>query len=150
MAGPGAGGAVADGEDIVVARGLQRLAHHQLVDPVGLEAGDVLEHVRRLDAGRPHHELGRNEGAAGEPHAVGHDLLDLGAHVHPHLEAGQQLARRLGQALGQLRQDARRGLDQVDLDVHVGIDAVEAVGDELARRLVQLGRKLGARWRRRR
>ncbi len=27
-------GAIADGEDIVVARGLQRVAHHQPVDPV--------------------------------------------------------------------------------------------------------------------
>src|SRR6266404_5675034 len=29
-------GAIADGEDIVVARGLQRVAHHQPVDPVGV------------------------------------------------------------------------------------------------------------------
>ena len=30
-----------------------------------------------------------------------------------------------------------------DLDVHVRIDAIEPVGDELARGLVQLGRQLG-------
>ena len=52
--------------------------------------------------------------------------------------------RGLCQPLGQLRQDAGRGLDQVDRDVLVGIDAIEPVGDELARRLVQLGGKLRA------
>ena len=69
-------------------------------------------------------------------------LRDRRTRMHAHLEPFQQLGRRLGQPLGQLRQDAGRGLDQVDLDVHVGIDAIEAVGDELARRLVQLGREL--------
>ena len=36
------------------------------------------------------------------------------------------------------------GLDQGDLDVLLGVDPVEAVGDHAARGAVQLGRQLGA------
>ena len=75
----------------------------------------------------------------------GQHLGDGRSRMHAHLEPCEQLCRRLRQPLGQLRQDARRGLDQVDLDVPVRIDAVEPVGDELARGLVQLGRQLRAR-----
>ena len=64
--------------------------------------------------------------------------------MHAHLETIEQLGGGLRQALGQRGQDARRRLDQVDLDVLVRVDAVEAVGHELARGLVQLGGELGA------
>ena len=103
------------------------------------------EDVGRLDAGGPHHQLGRNVRAVGEPDAVLQHLRHRRSRMHAHLEPVEQPGRRLRQPLGQLRQDARRGLDQVDLDVHVGIDAVEPVGDELARGLVQLGRQLRPR-----
>ena len=56
----------------------------------------------------------------------------------------QDLGNALRDALGQRRYDAIRRLDQRDLDVLLGIDLVEAVGDEAARRLMQLGGKLGA------
>ena len=82
--------------------------------------------------------------AVGEPHAVGQHLGDLGAGVHLDAELAQQLRGGLGQALRQRRQHAVGGLDQVDLDVLVGIDAVEAVGHDLARRAVQLGGQLDA------
>ena len=39
---PRAGGAVANGEDVVVARRLQRRPNHELIDAVGLEPSDVL------------------------------------------------------------------------------------------------------------
>ena len=65
--------------------------------------------------------------------------------MNAHVEALEQLGGGLRQPLRQRRQDARRGLDQVDLDVLVGIDAVEAIGHQLARRLVQLGGQLGSR-----
>ena len=45
---------------------------------------------------------------------------------------------------GSCRQDARGGLDQGDAEVAVGVDAVEAEGDDLAGGAVQLGRELGA------
>ena len=61
------------------------------------------------------------------------------------LRLASRLAGGLRQPLRQRRQDARSGLDQVDLDVLVGVDAVEAVGHQLARGLVQLGRQLRSR-----
>src|SRR5476649_1056864 len=67
---PRTGCAVADGEDVVVAGYLQCWLHHQLVDPIRREAGDVLQEVRRLDAGCPDHEFGRQELAVGQAHAV--------------------------------------------------------------------------------
>ena len=60
-----------------------------------------------------------------------------------HVEPAQDVGGRLGDALGQSGQDAVRRLDQRDLDVLVGVDLVEAEGDETARRLMQLGGKLG-------
>ena len=125
-------------------------AHHQLVEPVGLQPADVGQHVRRLDAGRPHHQLGRDDAPLASRTPLASTSATRRAGMHAHAEPFEQLCRRLRQPLGQRRQDARRRLDQVDLDVLVGVDAVEPEGDELARGLVQLGRQLGARRARRR
>src|SRR5262249_24537209 len=54
---PRAARAVADREYVGVARGLQGLPHHQLIQPVGFQAPDVREKVRRLDAGGPDRQL---------------------------------------------------------------------------------------------
>ena len=79
-------------------------------------------------------------------------VTPFGRHLHDarrgmdvHLEALEELGGGLRKPLRQRRENARRCLDQVDLDVLVGIDAVEAVGHQLARRLVQLGGQLGSR-----
>ncbi|MNF94996.1 hypothetical protein D3C84_777290 [compost metagenome] len=56
----GAGGAITEGENVVVQRGLQGRANHQLVDPVGLQAVDVLEEPRRTDTRCPDFETGRD------------------------------------------------------------------------------------------
>ena len=68
------------------------------------------------------------------------------ARAGAHLDADglQQVRRRGGDALRQRRQDARRRLDQHDVDVARGIDAVQAVGDDGAHRAVQFGGQFGA------
>src|SRR5262245_47505917 len=48
MAGPWTGGAIADGEDGIIARGLQRATHDELAEPIGLEPADVAQDVGRL------------------------------------------------------------------------------------------------------
>ena len=61
LAGPRAGGAVAERKNVLVARRLQRRQHDELVDAIGFQTVEVFEHVGCLHTGRPHHELGRNE-----------------------------------------------------------------------------------------
>ncbi len=139
---PWARGAVADREDVRVPGGLQRRKHDELVDPVRLEPVEILQEVGRLDARRPHDELRRDDASAGELHALRQHLRHARRGVHEHAEPAQELGRGLRQALRQRRQDAIGSLDHVDLDVLLRVDAVEAVGDELARRLVQLGGEL--------
>ena len=56
----------------------------------------------------------------------------------------QHVGDRGGELFRQRRQDARRRFDQIDPDVHLGIDAVEIVRDDVAHRFVQLGGKLDA------
>jgi hypothetical protein len=57
-------------------------------------------------------------------------------------DASEELGRRQRQPLRQRRQDAVGRLEQDELYVLRRVDAVEAVGDQLARRVVQLGRQL--------
>ena len=52
-----AGRAVADGENIGVERGLERLIYGQLIDLIGFETIEVLEKIRRLHARRPHNKF---------------------------------------------------------------------------------------------
>jgi len=59
-------------------------------------------------------------------------------------EVLEQLGRRIGQPFRQGRQDSVGRLDQVNLYVLFRIDPIESVGDELARRVVELGRELGS------
>ena len=122
--------------------GLQRRLHHQLVGAVGLEPGDVLQKVRRLDARRPHHQFRRQQPAVGESHPAGQHLGHFGVGVHLDPQLGQQRFGGLRQPLRQRRQHARRRFDHADADVLVGIDTVQPEGDHLARRAVQLGRQL--------
>ena len=144
LAEPGAGGAIADGEDVFVARGLQRRQYHELIDAIRLQAVEVLQKFRRFHAGGPHDQLGRNDLSSGEPHACRQDLGHARGRAHIHLELREQLARCSGQARRQRRQDAIGGLDQDQLHVLFGIDAIKTVGHQRARRVVQLGRELHA------
>ena len=64
--------------------------------------------------------------------------------MHAHAETLQQLQRGIRKAFGERRQDAIGGFDEIDLDILLRIDPVEAIRDELARRVVQLRRQLRA------
>jgi len=79
-----------------------------------------------------------------KPDAIGENLFDPRFNPHAHTKVLEQLARALGQPFGQSRKDPVPSLDQVDLDILFRVDAVEAEGHELARRLVKLGRQLRA------
>ena len=81
----------------------------------------------------------------GEPHAVGSTSATRAdvRTLTPQL-ASSSLPAASRQPLGQRRQDAVGRLDQDEPHVLVGIDAVEAVRHERARRVVQLGGELDA------
>ena len=74
-----------------IARGLQRRQHHELIDAVGLEPVEVLEEIGRLDAGRPHDQLGGNDLAGREPDAVGEHLRHARRRPDLHAQLLQQL-----------------------------------------------------------
>src|SRR4029453_13542827 len=57
---PGAAGAVAEGEDVGVARRLEFPRPHQRIDSVGLQPTQFFEKVWRLDACSPYHQLCRD------------------------------------------------------------------------------------------
>jgi hypothetical protein len=70
------------------------------------------------------------------PNLVVGDLDDLLARMDPHAQAVQLVERGLLEAGRQGRQHGGRRLDQVELDVALGVYPVEPVSDELARRVV--------------
>ncbi len=74
--------------------------------------------------------------------ASGADFGYAFARQHVHSQRAQQVLRGERDAFGHRREDARPRLDDRHPDVALGIDPLEAVGDELARRLVQLRREL--------
>ena len=118
--------------------------HHQLVDAVGLQAAQVLQKVRCLDARSPHHQLGLHHPSIGQAHALGHHFRDLGLGQHLHTQTRDQRLGGCRQARRQRRQYAVGRLNQADLDVFVRVDAVQAESHHLARRAVQLGGQLNA------
>ncbi len=127
-----------------VARRLERRQHDELVHPVRFQAVQVGEHLGRLDAGRPHDELGGDDLAARQPDAACEDFRDARAGAHLDVLAFQQQRRGLRQPLGQRGQDALGRLDDDEADVLVRLDAVEAVRHQRARRVVQLRGELDA------
>ena len=141
----GAGRTVTQRKNIGVARGLQGVLHHQLVDAVGLQAAQVLQKVRRLDARGPHHQLGLHHPPIGQAHAGGHHFRDLGLGQHLHTQARDQGLTCRRQARRQGRQDAVGRLDQADLDVLVRINPVQSKSHHLTCGAVQLGGQLHAR-----
>ena len=141
---PWTGGAVADGEDVLVPCRLQRLLHDQLVRAVRLESVQVPEEVRGLHARRPHDQLRRNGLPARESDSVRQDLGDASRRAHPHTFALQQPAGGIRETLRQRWQDSFGRLDQVELDVRIRIDPVKAVRHQFPGCVVQLGGKLNA------
>ena len=119
--------------------------HHELIDAVHLEPVEIVQHVRRLHARGPDHELRRDDLAAREPHAIGAHLGHARLRAHLDAELAQDLQRRGRNAFGQGRQNALGGLDEDDANVLVGIDMIEAEGGDLAGRLIQFRRELGTR-----
>ena len=105
-----------------------------------------LQELRRLDAGRPHDQLGRQHVAAREAHAVGaapRRPCALVCTCTPSLRSSSR-SPPCDRRSRQRRQDAVGRLDHDEPDVLVGIDAVEPVGHHLTRRAVQLRGQLDA------
>ena len=123
---------------------LQRLVDHQLAQPVDLEAVELGEPGRPLDARGPDDQVGREKIAAAGVDALGGDLADLLAGVDLHIQRLELARGRDLQPLGQRRQHARRRLDQPDLDAPVGIEPAQAVAHQLAAGMAQLGGELDA------
>src|SRR5438477_2403594 len=134
--GPRARRAIADRVHVVVASGLQRIAREELVQAVGLEPVEILEHVGAADAGGPYGEIacdllpgrGLHAGRGYLDHALAGEHLDV--------EIGQHLERALGDVVGQSRQDAGPRLDHRDADLLLGTEVIETVRGEHANRVV--------------
>ncbi len=138
----GTGGAVTEGEDVRIGGGLQSGLHHQLIERIGLQPLDAGEEIRRLDARRPDHEVGRDEVPLVGGEAIGPGLRDPLAGPHLHAEPFQGLERGIGQPVRQGREDPGGGLDDGDGDVLVRVQRIQPEGGQFACRLVQLGGQL--------
>lgn len=110
------GAAIAQREDRRVARGLQRGAHDEAVGPVHLQPVHPPQHRGRADAGGPDPQRGVDPPSALQRQAAGIDRGDRVAGQHLHPDLAQHPGRGGGNALRQGGQDARRGLDQRDVD----------------------------------
>jgi hypothetical protein len=71
LAEPRARGAVAEREDVVVARRLQPRADDELVYSISLEPVEIAQENGRLHAGRPHRQLRGNDLSSREQYAIG-------------------------------------------------------------------------------
>ena len=131
-------------ENVLVARRLQRRPHDELVDPVRLETVEI---ARKSGALTPAAHTTSSAGMISplaSLHPFRQHLGDARARAHADAEVFQQLAGRIGQPFRQRRQHAIGRLDDDEPHVLVGIDSIEAVRHERARRVVQLGGKLDA------
>ena len=89
-------------------------------------------------------EFGRHAFARGENDLAGADFHDAGPGADIDAKLAQHFGRRRCETFRQRRQDPRRRLDQLDLDVLVEIDAVEIVGGKIAHRFMQFGGQFDA------
>ncbi|MCY1535484.1 hypothetical protein D9M68_708910 [compost metagenome] len=96
-----AGRAVAEGEDVVVAGGLQGRAHHQLVDAVAFQSVQILQQRRCANARRPDLEAGGDLLALCRQQAIGGHLLDCRAGHHGDAKLFQGVVHRGTDALRQ-------------------------------------------------
>jgi hypothetical protein len=125
-------GTIAHGEDVVVAGCLQGWADDELARRAHLQAIKALQYIGTAYAGRPDHELRRNEIATCEKNPVGAYLGHVSAGSDFDAELSKQARSRFRQTLRQRRYDSVCGFDQGDLDVLVRIDFVEPIGDDAA------------------
>jgi hypothetical protein len=142
-AGPQTGRAVADGEDMVVSRGLQGRADDKLVDPVGFEPVDIGQKSRRLHAGAPDDQLRTNDLPVGKPHPVGHHFGDARIRADLNAELRQKISGRFRNPLWKGGENSLARFDQDDAQVALGVDIVEPIGDDLAGRVMQLRGEFG-------
>src|SRR3546814_9420699 len=96
-----AGGAVAEREDVLVARALQCRVDDQLVNAVGFQAIQFVKEGGCLDPGGPHLEAGLDELALLGVQALGGNFADGGACEHRDTQVQQCLVHRLANALRQ-------------------------------------------------
>ncbi|MNR11365.1 hypothetical protein D3C85_1276620 [compost metagenome] len=136
--------AVTDGENVRIARGLQRRLDHQLVNAVSFQPADLFHEIRRFDASRPDHQVSLNILAAFGVQTAFISAGDhsLGQNTHAHF--GQLVVRSTGNAWWQCRQNALARFDQRHVQRFVGQPFV-AVAVQLFYRVVQFRRKLHAR-----
>ena len=139
----GAGGAVAEHEDVVIERGLQRGAHHQLVDAVGFQAVQALQEVGGLDARGPDLEAGRDHAPILGLELLGRDAAHRGFGDHLHAQLFQRLVGIAPDAFGQCGQHALAGIEHGDVQV-LGRDIAQAIVGQLLRGIAQLGGQLDA------
>ncbi len=137
------GGAVAKRIDIFIARGLQRLFYHQLVNAVGLQTANLFHKVRRFDACCPHHQIGSNIltlfGVKPFSIGAGHHGLRQNAHA----QFGQLLMRRCRDTRRQRGQNAFTRFHQRDVE-RAAVEAFVAVAVQLLHRIVEFSGELHA------
>ncbi|MNS57363.1 hypothetical protein D3C72_902470 [compost metagenome] len=133
-----AGGAVTEGEDVLVTGGLQGRQHLQLIDAVGFQAIDVLEETRCANPRGPDFQAGLDFVAVGGDQAVGRHFADSGIGHDVDPEFLQGFMHRPANALRQRRQHPWTGFDQGDVHVF-RFDPVQAIGRQFVGGVVQLG-----------
>src|SRR5689334_9803365 len=143
MALPRTLGTVADRENVRVFRRLQGRKHQELIGAVRLESVQVLQELRRLDAGRPDDQFGRNNIAAGECYAARTNFRYPCVRSHFNAKLIQQLMHFLRDAGRKRRQDSIRCFDEHDADVSLRVYAIKPISQDFAHGLVQVRRKLG-------
>ena len=122
----------------------QAALDHELIDAIDLEPIELPQHVRGFHPRRPHDQFRSYKRTVGKREALPCHFVHLGAGADLDAQLVEEAMRRLRDALRQAGQDALRGLDQHDADVALGIDAIEPVRDQFARRAMEFSGKLGA------
>ncbi len=143
--GPRTRGTVAEGEDVGIARGLQRRRHDELIAAARFQSVELGKPLRRLDARRPHDKVRGVRRAARGLHGFGVDVRHTFADAHLYVQLLEEPGRRLGEMLGELRQDPRRGFDDGKADVLRRIEVLESVAGKRPGRVADFRRELHAR-----
>src|SRR5690606_5694682 len=123
---------VANREDVIVARGLQRWPDDELIGAGDLKAIEIGKNAGPLDASGPDDERRGDKLTGLQRDAFFADGGDAGIGADFDAEIFEDLGGRRRKAFGQSWQNTRCGLNQRYLDVLLRIDAIEAVGDDAA------------------
>ena len=136
-----AGGAVANGVNIRIARRLQCRLDHQLIDAVCFQSAQLFHKVRSFNACGPDHQIGFNVLAffSVQSAFVGAGHHRLGKNTHA--EFGQFVMRRTRNTRRQRRQNTLAGFHQRHIQRFIGQPFV-AVAVKLFHRIMQLRRQL--------